>query len=87
MHAVCGYPVKSTLIKDIKAGNYAGWLMITDSNVDRYYPETNDTPKGHLNQSRKMPGPPSLNTLPPRFPKQRHYKDTRYVTYTPECTN
>ena len=27
--------------------------MITKSNVTRYYPETNKTPKGHLNQSRK----------------------------------
>ena len=53
MHAVCGYPVNSTWIKSIKAGNYVGWPMLTERNVARYYPEINETPKGHLNQSRK----------------------------------
>ena len=53
MHAVCGYPVKSTWIKTIKEGNYTGRQMINERNVARYYPETNETPKGHLNQSRK----------------------------------
>ena len=53
MHAVCGYPVKSTWIKAIKAGNYVGWPMLTERNVKKYYPETNETPKGHLNQARK----------------------------------
>ena len=53
MHAVCGFPVKSTWIKAIKAGNYTGWPMLTEKNVNKYYPETNETPKGHMNQSRK----------------------------------
>ena len=29
MHAVCGFPVKSTWLKAIKAGNYIGWPMLT----------------------------------------------------------
>jgi len=53
MHAVCGYPVKSTWLKAIKAGNFIGWPMLTEKNVNKYYPETVETPKGHLNQSRK----------------------------------
>ena len=53
MHAVCGYPVKSTWIKAIQAGNFVGWPLLTVSNVRRYYPETVETPKGHLNQTRK----------------------------------
>ena len=64
MYAVYGYPVNSTWIKSIKAGNYVEFPMLTKHNVARYYPETNKTPKGHLNQSRKMSGPPSLNVLP-----------------------
>ena len=52
MHAVCGYPVKSTWINSIKAGNYVVWPMLTECNVARYFPNTNETPKGHLNQSR-----------------------------------
>ena len=53
MHAVCGYPVKSTWIKSIKAGNFTGWPMINKRNLEKYYPETTETPKGHLNQTRK----------------------------------
>ena len=41
MHAVCGYPVKSTWINAIKKVNYVGWMMLTERNVARYYPETN----------------------------------------------
>ena len=53
MHAVCGYPVKSTWIKAIAAGNFIGWPLLTVQNVKKYYPETTETPKGHLNQTRK----------------------------------
>ncbi len=53
MHAVCGYPVKTTWLKAIKAGNFIGWPLLTVKNVTKYYPETTETPKGHLNQTRK----------------------------------
>eukprot|EP00956_Cyclotella_meneghiniana_P001304 scaffold1404_cov37-Cyclotella_meneghiniana.AAC.8 len=53
MHAVCGYPVKTTWLKAIKAGNYVGWPLLTFKNVTKYYPETVETPKRHLNQTRK----------------------------------
>jgi hypothetical protein len=53
MHAVYGYPVKSTWLKGIKVGNYVGWPMLTERNVQKYYPETIETAKGHLNQTRK----------------------------------
>ena len=53
MHAVCGFPVKSTWLKAIKAGNFHGWPLLNEKNVQKYYPETAATPKGHLNQTRK----------------------------------
>jgi hypothetical protein len=53
MHAICGYLVKSTWLKAIKAGNYIGWPMLTERNVQKYYPKTTKTAKGHLNQTRK----------------------------------
>ncbi len=53
MHAVCGYLVKSTWLKAIKAGNYVGWPMLMEHNVQKYYPEATKTAKGHLNQTRK----------------------------------
>ena len=53
MHAVCGYQVKSTWVKAIKAGYFTGWPILNKCNVVKYYPETTETPKGHLNQTRK----------------------------------
>jgi hypothetical protein len=54
MHAICGYPVKSTRLKAIRAGgNYVGWPMLTECNIQTYYPEIIETAKGHLNQTRK----------------------------------
>jgi hypothetical protein len=53
MHAVCKYPVKSTWIKAIKAGNFIGWPLLTEKNVNKYYPESNETQQGHMNQARK----------------------------------
>ena len=53
MHAVCRYPVKSTWLKAINAGNFVGWPFLTKRNVNKYYPDTNETPIGHMNQTRK----------------------------------
>jgi hypothetical protein len=51
--AVCGYPVKSTWLKAIKAGNFVSWPLLTEQNVSKYYPDTAETQKGHMNQARK----------------------------------
>ena len=51
---VCDYTVKSTWIKDIKAGNYLGWALITERNMANYYPETTEILKVHMNQTRKI---------------------------------
>ena len=47
---MCDYPVNSTWLKVVKAGNYIGWLLITEGNVSEYYLEIDKMPKGHLNQ-------------------------------------
>ena len=53
MHGVCGYPVKSTWLKAIKAGNFVRWPILTKHNVSKYYRDTDKIPKGHMNQTRK----------------------------------
>jgi hypothetical protein len=45
--------VKSTWLKAIAAGNFIGWPLINVQNVKKYYPETTETPKGHMNQTHK----------------------------------
>ena len=49
MNTVCGYPVKSTWINVIKAGNFMRLPMLTETNIKKYYLEISKTPKGHLN--------------------------------------
>ena len=51
-----GYPVKSTWVKAIKAGNFIGWPILKKINVAKYYPDTTETPKAHLKQTRKNAG-------------------------------
>lgn len=53
MHAICGYPVKSTWIKSFKTGNLAGWLLLTEKKAQKYYLESTEITKDHLNQMWK----------------------------------
>jgi hypothetical protein len=83
MHAVCGFAVKFTWLKAIKVENYVGWPMLTERNVQKYYPKTIETAKGHLNQTRKNvqstkreATPLALSTSTAR----------RYAMCTPKCT-
>ena len=70
MHVVCGYPVKYTCIKAIKSGNFTVWLMLNKCNIAKYYPDSTETPKGHLNQTRKNVQSTKSKTKP--FEKQTH---------------
>ncbi len=47
---------KLTWLKASKVGNYVGWPMLTERNIQKYYPKTIETAKGHLNQTRKNVG-------------------------------
>ena len=51
MHAVCGFPVQSTWLEAIRNNHYVGWPLLSVTNVNRHYPDTVETPRGHLNQS------------------------------------
>ena len=66
LHAAAGFPVKSTWLKAIKAGNFATWPGLTYSNAAKYYPESAETLKGHLVQSSK--GVRSTKAKPAKTP-------------------
>jgi hypothetical protein len=53
MYASCGYPVKSSWLKAVKSGNYMGWPMLTERNVQMHYPKKTKPEKRHLHQTRK----------------------------------
>ena len=40
-------------VKAIRAGNYVSWPGLTIKKVNKYYPETDETPKGHMRQVRQ----------------------------------
>ena len=76
LHAAAGFPVKSTWIKAIKAGNFDTWPGLTCANATKYYPLSNESIKGHMVQSyqgvrstqpkrHKTPAPPCDVPLPP----------------------
>ena len=64
MHAVCGYPVKSTWLKAIRNNHYVGWPMLTVRNVKKHFPETVKTPRGHLNTTPARTRSTKLAPLP-----------------------
>jgi len=53
LHAAAGFPVKKTWLAAIKAGNFASWPGLTLANATKYFPQSDETVKGHLTQSRK----------------------------------
>ena len=53
LHAAAGYPTKATWIKAIKAGNFNTWPTITPATVNRHFPESDKTQKGHMKRQRQ----------------------------------
>ena len=53
LHAAAGYPVQSTWLKAISAGNYSSWPGLTLANATKYCPSSAATIMGHLVQKRK----------------------------------
>jgi hypothetical protein len=53
LHACAGFPVKSTWLAAIKAGNFASWPGLSYANASKYCPVSVETLRGHMVQSRK----------------------------------
>ena len=52
-HASAGYPVRSTWLKAISAGNYSSWTGLTLANATNYCPSATATIMGHLAHKRQ----------------------------------
>ena len=52
-HAVAGYPVRSTWLKAISAGNYSSWPGLTLANATNYCPSATAIIMEHLVQKRQ----------------------------------
>jgi hypothetical protein len=52
-HASAGFPPKKTFIDAIRNGNYSTWPKLTATLINRYYPDSDETIKGHLKGQRQ----------------------------------
>ena len=50
LYATLSFPTKCTWLAAICHGNFVRWSIITIKNINKYYPETKEMLKGHLNQ-------------------------------------
>ena len=53
LHAAAGFPVKETWIKAINHGNYSTWPGVNAKDVNRHFPESVETQKGHMKKQRQ----------------------------------
>jgi hypothetical protein len=53
LYAATGFPTKDSWIKAIKNRNYAMWPGITVEAVNKHFPESVDTQKGHMKKQRQ----------------------------------
>jgi hypothetical protein len=52
-HASAGFPTKSTFISAVRNGNYATWPKLTVNLIEKYFPDSTETIKGHLKGQRQ----------------------------------
>ena len=50
LHAALGFPMKATLMAAIQKGNLVTFPGMTTKNVARFFPEAEETQKGHIRQ-------------------------------------
>ena len=53
LYAAAVFPTKDSWIKAIKNGNYATWPGISAEAVNRHFPESIETQKGHMKKQRQ----------------------------------
>ena len=53
LHAALGYPTKATLLTAAQHGNLVTFPGLTPENIKRHFPESDETQKGHMRQTRQ----------------------------------
>ena len=88
--------MEETWVKAIRSGNYVSWSGLTEKKVNTYYPETDETPKGHMRHVRqgvcstkeKVIVPNNNDEKVPRrkqneiYVRVNQFKDTIYTNQT-----
>ena len=85
-HAETGYPVRSTWLKAISAGNYSSWPGMTLANATKYCPYADATIIRHLVQKCQGVRPTKSKqptTSSPEDPKPRIRSNELFLQVTP----
>jgi hypothetical protein len=53
LYACAGFPTKATWLKAIGAKFFSMWPLLTTKNVNKHFPESEETQKGHMRQKRQ----------------------------------
>ena len=54
MHAAAGFLVKETWIREVRAGNYTTWPVLSEKSIRKYCPDdAEETLKGHMRVQRQ----------------------------------
>ena len=53
LHGAAGFPTKATWIKAIQNGSYLSWPLVNVKNVNKFFPESEETQKGHMRTQRQ----------------------------------
>ena len=53
LHAALGFPTKATMLTAARNGNLVTFPGLTADNINRHFPESDETQKGHMRQSRQ----------------------------------
>ena len=53
LHGAVGFLTNITWIKSIRKGNYITWPLINVKNVNKLFPESEETQKGHMRNQRQ----------------------------------
>jgi len=53
LHGAAGFSTKTSWLKAIRKGNYLSWPLINIKNVAKYFPESEETQKGHMRGQRQ----------------------------------
>ena len=48
LHGAAGFPTKYTWLKAIRKGNFLSWPLINVKNINKYFPASEETQRGHV---------------------------------------
>ena len=86
-HAAAGFPSKPTWIKAINNKQYASWPGLTSEIVQKYYPESEETLKGHARKFKSgLRSTKKLATHPGQDPEVERSTNLNEENPTKEST-